>query len=41
MEKAKIVQEPTFAERFIEALRYYLPTILVAVSVLAVCGKSS
>jgi NitT/TauT family transport system permease protein len=36
MEKAKIVQEPTFSERFIEALRYYLPTILVAVSVLAV-----
>jgi NitT/TauT family transport system permease protein len=36
MEKAKIMQEPTFAERFIEALRYYLPTILVAVSVLAV-----
>jgi NitT/TauT family transport system permease protein len=36
MEKAKIVREPTFAERFIEALRYYLPTILVAVSVLAV-----
>src|SRR5687767_11239166 len=36
MEKTKIVREPTFAERFIEALRYYLPTILVAVSVLAV-----
>lgn len=36
MEKSKIVPEPTLSERFVEAVGYYLPTILIAVSVLAV-----
>lgn len=34
MEKSKPVPELTFPERFIGALRYYLPTIMVAVGVL-------
>ena len=35
MEKAKVSQDITFSERFIAALQYYLPTIAVAVGVLA------
>jgi NitT/TauT family transport system permease protein len=35
MEKAKIAPVPTFGERSIAALRYYVPTFLVAVGVLA------